>query len=81
MIKSRQQIIDDGREAKRLLDDTDLQRFLDEVRADCHREFEMTSFGDKDGREAAYMKLRGVETVRQALRALVDNASIEKKGK
>jgi len=81
MIKSRQQIIDDGREAKRLLDDTDLQRFLDEVRADCHREFEMTGFGDKDGREAAYMKLRGVETVRQALRALVDNASIEKKGK
>jgi hypothetical protein len=41
----------------------------------------MTDFGDKDGREAAFMKLRGVETVRQALRALVDNASIEKKGK
>jgi len=81
MIKSRQKIIDDGREAKRLLDDTDLQRFLDEIRADCYQEFEMTDFGDKDGREAAFMKWRGVETVRQALRALVDNAAIEKKGK
>jgi hypothetical protein len=54
---------------------------LDEIKGDCHLQFELTDIGDKDGREAIYMKLRGVEAVRQALRAMIDNASIEIKSK
>ena len=81
MAKSRQEIIDDGNQAERLLKDTDLTRFLDEMRANCWVEFEATELNDKEGREAVYLKLRGVEYVRQSLKIMVDNASIEKKVK
>ena len=79
MAKSKQEIIDDGNQAERLLKDTDLTRFLDEMRANCWVEFEATELNDKEGREAVYLKLRGVEYVRQSLKIMVDNASIEKK--
>tara|TARA_B100000676_G_scaffold131691_1_gene130819 strand:+ start:759 stop:1004 length:246 start_codon:yes stop_codon:yes gene_type:complete len=81
MAKSRQEIIDDGNQAERLLKDTDLTRFLDEMRANCWVEFEATELNDKEGREAVYLKLRGIEYVRQSLKIMVDNASIEKKVK
>lgn len=80
-MKSKQQIIDDGVAAKRLLDDTDLVRFLGEIEQHCWEEFKATNTSDSDSREAVYMKLRGVELVKQALRAMVDNAAIEKRGK
>jgi len=44
-------------------------------------QFEATALDDREGREAIYMTLRGVETVRQSLRAMVDNATIEKREK
>ena len=50
MAKSKQQIIDDGNHAERLLKDTDLIRFLDEMRANCWVEFEATELNDKEGR-------------------------------
>ena len=78
MGKSKQEIIDDGNQAERLLKDTDLNRFLDEMKANCWVEFEATTPDDKEGREAIYLKLRGVEYVRQSLKIMVDNASIEK---
>ena len=81
MAKSRQEIIDDGNQAERLLKDTDLTRFLDEMRANCWVEFEATELNDKEGREAVYLKLRGIDYVRQSLKIMVDNASIEKKVK
>ena len=80
-MKSKQQIIDDGVAAKRLLDDTDLTRFLGEIEQDCWEEFKATNTSDSSAREAVYMKLRGVELVQQALRAMADNAAIEKRGK
>ena len=80
-MKTRQQIIDDGREADRLLKDTDLRRFLDEIEQDCWLEFRATETNDSDSREAIYMKLRGVESVRQSLRAMVHNGAIEIKRK
>ena len=78
MVKSKQQMIDDGHEAARLLRDTDFIRFLDEIEQDCWEEFKSTSTGDRDVREGVYMKLRGVQAVRQKLRAMEDNATIEK---
>ena len=80
-MKTRQQIIDDGREADRLLKDTDLRRFLDEIEQDCWLEFKATETNDSSSREAIYMILRGVESVRQSLRAMVDNGAIEIKRK
>ena len=80
-MKTKQQVIDDGEAAKRLLEDTDLRRFLAEIEQDCWEEFKATNTSDSDGREAVYMKLRGVELVQQALRAMADNAAIEKRGK
>lgn len=80
-MKTKQQVIDDGEAAKRLLDDTDLKRFLAEIEQDCWEEFKATNTSDSSAREAVYMKLRGVELVQQALRAMADNAAIEKRGK
>jgi len=78
-VKTKQQIIEDGHQAARLLYDTDLSRFMDEVEQNCWTEFKATAASDKDSREAVYMQLRGVEMVRQTLRAMVDNGSIENK--
>lgn len=78
-MKTKQEIISDGEQAKRLLSDTDLLRFLDEIEADCWGQFKATDVGDVAAREAVYMKLRGVELVRQSLRGMVDNATIELK--
>lgn len=80
-MKTKQQVIDDGEAAKRLLEDTDLKRFLAEIEQDCWEEFKATNTSDSSAREAVYMKLRGVELVQQALRAMADNAAIEKRGK
>ena len=79
MVKSKQQIIDDGQEAGRLLRDTELLRFLDEMEQDFWEESKGSNTGDKDVREDIYMKLRGVQAFRQKLRAMEDNATIEKK--
>jgi len=80
-VKSKQQIIDDGQEAARLLRDTDFIRFMDEIEQDCWEEFKTTSVSDSEAREGIYMKLRGVQGVSQKLRAMSDNAAIEKKSK
>lgn len=81
MTKTKQQIIDDGQAASRLLNDTDLTRFLDEIEQDCWSEFKSTGTNDGGVREGIYMKLRGVQAVGQALRAMSDNADIEKRMK
>ena len=80
-MKSRQQVIDDGRNAARIMQDTDFVRFMDEIEQDCWDEFKTTTPSDSEAREGIYMKLRGVQAVRQKLRAMEDNATIEKKSK
>lgn len=81
MTKTKQQVIDDGAAAKRLLNDTDLVRFLDEIEQDCWSEFKATGVSDAPAREAIFVKLRGVQMVSQTLRAMSDNADIELKRK
>ena len=80
-MKTKQQIITDGKQAARLLADTDLLRFFEEAEADCWTQFKATGPSDTDSREAVYMKLRGIDMVRQSLRSMVDNATIEMKMK
>jgi hypothetical protein len=78
-VKTKQQIIDDGQEAARLLRDTDLKRFWMRSSRIAGRSSRRLSTSDRDAREDIYMKLRGVQAVRQKLRAMEDNATIEKK--
>ena len=80
-MKTKQQVIDDGKQAQRLLDDTDLKRFLAEIEQDCWREFKATCVSDEDNREAVDMERHGVDLVQQSLRAMADNATIEMKYK
>ncbi len=80
-MKSKQQVIDDGQAAARIMRDTDFIRFMDEIEQDCWDEFKTTGSSDSEAREGIYMKLRGVQAVRQKLRAMEDNAAIEKKTK
>ena len=63
------------------MQDTDFVRFMDEIEQDCWDEFKTTTPSDSEAREGIYMKLRGVQAVRQKLRAMEDNATIEKKSK
>ena len=63
------------------MQDTDFVRFMDEIEQDCWDEFKTTTPSDSEAREGIYMKLRGVQAVRQKLRAMEDNATIEKKTK
>ena len=80
-MKTKQQIIDDGEAARRLLDDTDLGRFIGEIEQNCWDEFKATDPNDHDGRKAIYGRLRGIDTLVSTLRAMRDNAAIEMKRK
>ena len=80
MKKTRQQVIDDGAEAERLLD-TELPRFLDELEADIWEEFKSSNPSDKDGREVIFGRACGIENVKTMLHRLKQNATIEKNKK
>lgn len=80
MKKTRQQVIDDGAEAERLLN-TELPRFLDELEAEIWEEFKSSSPSDKDGREVIFGRACGIENVKTMLHRLKQNATIEKNKK
>ena len=80
MKKTRQQVIDDGAEAERLLD-TELTRFLDELEAEIWEEFKSSNPSDKDGREVIFGRACGIENVKTMLHRLKQNATIEKNKK
>lgn len=79
--KSKQQIIDDGAEANRIIDETDLPRFLDELEAEIWEEFKNSDPSNKDGREVIFGRACGIEDVRTMLRRYTQNATIEKNKK
>lgn len=80
MKKTRQQVIDDGAEAERLLD-TELPRFLGELEAEIWEEFKSSNPSDKDGREVIFGRACGIENVKTMLHRLKQNATIEKNKK
>jgi len=81
MMKSKQKIIDDGQHADRFLKAPDFMRFMREIEESCWSDFKETEPSDKDGREAIYSKMRGVDAVITHLRVMVENGAIEKKHK
>ena len=80
MKKTRQQVIDDGLEADRLLN-SELPRFLDELEAEIWEEFKSSNPSDKDGREVIFGRACGIENVKTMLHRLKQNATIEKNKK
>ena len=80
IMKTRQQIIDDGAEADRLLN-TELPRFIDELEAEIWEEFKKSDPSDKDGREVIFGRACGIENVKTMLHRLKQNATIEKNRK
>ena len=54
MIKTKPQILQEGQSARRLLEDTDLTLFLDEIDQVSWGEFKTTASNDIAGREAIY---------------------------
>lgn len=78
--KTRQQVIDDGLEAERLLS-SDLPRFIDELEAEIWQEFKNSDPSDKDGREVIFGRACGIENVKTMLHRLKQNATIEKNKK
>lgn len=78
--KTRQQVIDDGLEADRLLN-SELPRFLDELEAEIWEEFKSSNPSDKDGREVIFGRACGIENVKTMLHRLKQNATIEKNKK
>jgi hypothetical protein len=78
--KTRQQVIDDGAEADRLLN-TELPRFMDELEAEIWEEFKKSDPSDKDGREVIFGRACGIENVKTMLHRLKQNATIEKNRK
>ena len=77
----QQKVIDDGTRAKRLLEDSDLLEFLQDVEDSCVMQWKKSSPEDKANREMAYAKLLGVQMVEAFLRAKVDAATIALKRK
>jgi hypothetical protein len=77
----QQKIIDDGTRARRLLEDSDLLEFLQEVEDSCVMQWKKSNLEDQASREMAYAKLLGVQMVESFLKAKVDAATIALKRK
>ena len=79
--KTSQEIIDDGKAAERLLADPDLVRFLEEMQQGWLFDLPLCDLEDTQRRNDIWLHVRAVELVRDHLKIMVDNATIEIKAK
>lgn len=75
--KSKDEVLRDAREAKRLLEDADLQRFLDELEREIFASFLQVEAGDAAELAKIHGRQSGIEAIRRKLRSLVDNGIVE----
>lgn len=75
--KSKDEVLRDAREAKRLLEDADLQRFLDELEREIFTSFLQVEAGDAAELTKIHGQQSGIEAIRRKLRSLVDNGIVE----
>lgn len=75
--KSKDEVLRDAREAKRLLDDADLKRFLDELERDIFASFLQVEAGDVSELTKIHGQQSGIEAIRRKLRSLVDDGIVE----
>lgn len=77
MAKTKQQTIEDGRQAQRLLNDEALMRVFAEVEGNIYDSFASCDPMDPDEMMRLRSELFGVQTLRTRLRIWADNAKIE----
>lgn len=76
----KQQIIDQGNHAKRLLEDDVLSGAFDRIERDIFDEWKATSVNDYDERSDLFLTLKCLERLKARLRALLDDATIASRG-
>jgi hypothetical protein len=81
MNKSDQQILDEGRKAKIILEDEDIQSALSEIQAACFIDFRSAKMTDTEALQRSHAACAGVEMLQAALRARVDRAQLVEKRK
>jgi len=77
--KTKQQILSDAREAKRLLDDPDLQRFFDEMQQQIFDDFRAVGLGDAGRLASVQARQHGLDAVRQRLVGYVEDGIVAEK--
>jgi len=77
--KTKEQILRDAREAKRLLGDEAFAGVLDEIDREIFDDFRATELGDIEGLLAVQSRQVGVDAVRRRLRILVESGAVAEK--
>jgi len=77
--KTKEQILLEAREAKRLLEDQALQAILDELQQEIWDQFRSVQLGDVDDMMRVQAEQHGLESLRRRLRILVDAGVIAEK--
>ena len=75
--KTKDEVLRDAREAKRLLEDADLQRFLDELEHELFLMFMQVEAGYAEELVKIHGQQTGIQAFRRKLRSLVDNGIVE----
>ena len=71
---NRQEAIKQAKEAKQLTNA--LQPYIDEMRGECHKNIERSTFWQKNEREAAYKMLRAIDLFERKLKKRVQSGII-----
>lgn len=79
MAKTKQQAIEDARQAKRLLQDEALNRAFDEISQQVFDGFASSELGDVDELLRLQADLNGVNALRRRLRIWIDAGMIAEK--
>jgi len=78
--KTKEQILTDAREAKRLLSDEALTRVFDELQQEIWDQFRSVSMGDVDDLMRVQAEQHGLDVLRRRLQIHVDAGVIAEKG-
>lgn len=78
--KTKEQILADAREAKRLLADEALARVFDELQQEIWDQFRSVSMGDVDDLMRVQAEQHGLDVLRRRLQIHVDAGVIAEKG-
>jgi vacuolar-type H+-ATPase subunit H len=78
--KTKEQILTDAREAKRLLADEALTRVFDELQQEIWDQFRSVSMGDVDDLMRVQAEQHGLDVLRRRLQIHVDAGVIAEKG-
>ena len=74
----RNEIIEQGRQAKTILDTPLFNQVIDEMRAACMHELESNTTGDPDKIMPVWRQLKSINKFKENITAKLSNASVER---